>query len=340
MIRPPRPSSGRVPLSVLDFVSVSTTVADGIAASMQAIQVAERAGYARYWFAEHHNMRSIASSATAILIGQAAAATERIVVGSGGIMLPNHAPLAVAEAFGTLAQIYPGRIELGLGRAPGTDGMTAQALARSASDPQSFAQNIYDLQGWFGPEGAAHSIPIISLPSAGTEVPIWVLGSTTAGASIAGQLGLPFSIASHFAPDQVEEAIAVYRQTFNPKAITARLEKPYLQVAVNVMTLEDGEEARRQFTSVEQSFARIRSGGDGPFPPPVDDVEKAVAPVDLALARRMLQYTALGTPEEVVAQLEQLVERTGADELMTVTRTWDPALWIRSLELTAKAWLD
>ena len=335
----PRQSSGRVPLSILDVVSVSTTVAAGIEASMEAIRIAERTGYTRYWFAEHHNMRSIASSATAVLIGQAAAATERIRVGSGGIMLPNHAPLAVAEAFGTLAQIFPGRIDLGLGRAPGTDQMTAQALARSAADPQSFAQNIYDLQGWFGPDGAAHSTRIISAPSAGTDVPIWVLGSTVAGASIAGQLGLPFAIASHFAPDQVDEAIAVYRQTFNPKAVTARLEKPYLLVGVNVMACDDAAEARRQFTSVEQSFAGIRRGLDGPLSAPVDDVEKVVSPADLAMARGMLAITALGTAEEVVAQLDRLVERTGADELITITRTWDPAVWLRSLELTAQAWL-
>lgn len=336
----PRSPSGRVPLSFLDVVTVSTTVAEGIAASMEAVRIAERTGYTRYWFAEHHNMRSIASSATAVLIGQALANSERIRVGAGGIMLPNHAPLAVAEAFGTLAQMYPGRVDLGLGRAPGTDPMTAQALARSAADAQSFAQNIYDLQGWFGPEGTAHnSTRIISAPSAGTDVPIWVLGSTVAGASIAGQLGLPFSIASHFAPDQVDEAIEVYRKTFNPKAITARLERPYLLVAVNVLACDDATEAHRQFTSVEQSFARIRTGQDGPLPAPVDDVEKILSPTDLILARGMLQIRALGTPADVVEQLDRLVERTGADELITITRTWDPAVWHRSLELTAQAWL-
>ena len=339
MSSPVRAPSGRVPLSFLDLVSVSTTVAEGIAASMDGIRAAERVGYTRYWFAEHHNTRSIASSATAVLIGQAAAVTERIRVGSGGIMLPNPAPLTVAESFGTLGQMFPGRIDLGLGRAPGTDQMTAQALARSSADPQSFAQNIYDLQGWFGPEGTARTSPIISAVSAGTEVPIWVLGSTVNGASIAGQLGLPFAIASHFAPDQMDEAIAVYRQTFNPEAITARLEKPYLMVGVNVLACEDATEAKRQFTSTQQSFAALRKRIDGPLPPPVDDIEKAVDPTDLIMARGMLAITALGTPDDVVAELDRLVERTGADELITVTRTHDPAVWIRSLELTAKPWL-
>ena len=229
-----------IPLSILDLVPISegSTARDGIAASVESATLADRLGYSRLWFAEHPNTRNLASSATALLISQAAGVTERIRVGAGGVMLPNHAPLMVAEQYGTLANIHGDRIDLGLGRAPGTDGMTAQALSRSSAEPQAFARHIYDLQGWFGPEGTAHSTPIFSSGSQGTEVPIWVLGSTVNGASIAGQLGLPFALASHFAPDQIDDAIRVYRQSFRTDQPTARIDEPQVMAGINVMVAD------------------------------------------------------------------------------------------------------
>src|SRR5690625_5255673 len=225
-----------IPLSILDLDAIpeGNSAREAIASSMASARLADRLGYNRLWFAEHHNTPNLAASATALLISGAASVTERIRVGAGGVMLPNHAPLMVAEQYGTLANMHGDRIDLGLGRAPGTDPMTAQALGRSSAEPQAFAQSIYDLQGWFGPEGQARSMPIVSAVSEGTEVPIWVLGSTVSGASIAGQLGLPFSLASHFAPDQIDQAIQVYRESFKTDAPTARIDRPYIMAGINM----------------------------------------------------------------------------------------------------------
>ena len=262
----------RVPLSVLDLVGISegATPRDAIEDSMKLAKIADTLGYTRLWFAEHHNTINLASSATSILIGRAASETERIRVGSGGVMLPNHAPLMVAEQYGTLAQMYPGRIDLGLGRAPGTDQMTARALSRSSAEPQEFAQNIYEMQGWFSDRGAGQALPIFSAVSAGTNVPICVLGSTVNGASIAGQLGLPFSIASHFAPDQVNQAIAVYRESFTTEAPTAQIEKPYVLAGINVLVADTDEEAEREFTTILQMFADTAMGRKRKIQPPID----------------------------------------------------------------------
>ncbi len=323
-----------IPLSILDLVSISegSTARDGIAASMRAARVADRAGYARLWFAEHHNTVNLAASATALLISQAATVTERIRVGSGGVMLPNHAPLMVAEQYGTLANLHGDRIDLGLGRAPGTDMMTAQALSRSSAEPQAFAQSIYDLQGWFGPEGRAHSIPIDSAVSAGTGIPIWVLGSTVNGASIAGQLGLPFSLASHFAPDQIDDAIAVYRESFTTESPTAQIEAPHVMAGINVMVAETDAEAEREFTTVGQMFADLHGGQRRPLQPPVDPDS---AP---GLDGPMLRIKAVGAPDTAAQQMEEFVARTGVDELITVTYAFDPAVRERSLELLAERW--
>ncbi|MDN5635810.1 MAG: MsnO8 family LLM class oxidoreductase, partial [Brevibacterium sp.] len=268
-----------------------------------------------------------------LLISQAASVMEKIRVGSGGVMLPNHAPLMVAEQYGTLANIHDNRIDLGLGRAPGTDGMTAQALSRSSAEPQSFAQNIYDMQGWFGPEGKAHTVPIESAVSANTDVPIWVLGSTTNGAAIAGQLGLPFSLASHFAPDQIDAAIRVYRESFTTEAPTAQIDKPYVMAGVNVMVAETDDEAQREFTSVKQMFADIGRGRRRQLQPPVDPGE-----LDGGGENPMLTISAVGSPETATRQMSELIERTGADELITVTYAYDPAVAERSLKLLADAW--
>ncbi|MDV8002190.1 LLM class flavin-dependent oxidoreductase [Rhodococcus sp. IEGM 1408] len=326
-----------VPLSILDLVSIpeGSTAREGIAASMESARLADRLGYKRLWFAEHHNTPNLASSATSLLIAQAASVTEKIRVGSGGVMLPNHAPLMVAEQYGTIANMYGDRIDLGLGRAPGTDGMTAQALSRSSAEPQAFAQHIYDLQGWFGPDGTAHSTSILSSASLGTEVPIWVLGSTVNGASIAGQLGLPFSLASHFAPDQIDQAIQVYRESFSTEAPTARLEKPYVMAGINVMVADTDAEAQREFTTIQQMFLDLRAGRSRKIQPPVDP--QALAG-QLGGAAAMLDVSAVGSPATVKAQLDEFVERTDADELITVTYAFDPAVRNRSLELLAELW--
>lgn len=302
---------------------------------MESARLADQLGYRRLWFAEHHNTPNLASSATALLISQAASVTERIRVGSGGVMLPNHAPLMVAEQYGTLANMHGDRIDLGLGRAPGTDQMTAQALSRSSAEPQAFAQSIYDLQGWFGETGTAHSTPIVSAASAGTGVPIWVLGSTVNGASIAGQLGLPFSLASHFAPDQIDEAISVYRESFSTEMPTAQIDEPYVMAGINVMVADTDEQAQREFTTVEQMFLDIRSGQSRKIQPPVD-------PATLAGQgnpdHSMLRIKAVGAPQTVKEQLAAFVERTGADELITVTYAFDPEVRNHSLRLLAETW--
>ncbi|WP_167138876.1 LLM class flavin-dependent oxidoreductase [Diaminobutyricimonas sp. TR449] len=323
-----------VPLSILDLVSISegSTAGEGIAASMESARLADQLGYLRLWFAEHHNTPNLASSATALLVSQAAQVTERIRVGSGGVMLPNHAPLMVAEQYGTLANMHGKRIDLGLGRAPGTDGMTAQALSRSSAEPQAFAQSIYDLQGWFSETGTAHSVPIMSAVSAGTEVPIWVLGSTVNGASIAGQLGLPFSIASHFAPDQVEQAIQVYRDAFRTDTPTAQIEEPYVMAGINVMVADTDDEAEREFTVIEQMFRDVMTGQRRKLQPPV-------APETLAEhGNPMLRIKAVGSAPTVKSRLEEFVERTGADELIIATYAYDPAVRNRSLQLLADSW--
>lgn len=326
-----------VPLSILDLVSISegSTARDGIAASMDSARSADRLGFHRLWFAEHHNTPNLASSATALLISQAASVTERIRLGSGGVMLPNHAPLMVAEQYGTLANMHGDRIDLGLGRAPGTDGMTAQALSRSSAEPQAFARSIHDLQGWFSDSGTAHSTPIVSAVSAGTEVPIWVLGSTVNGASIAGQLGLPFSLASHFAPNQIDDAIRVYREAFTAEVPTAQIDEPYVMAGINVMVADTDEQAEREFTVVEQMFHDTLTGQRRKIQPPVDpDTLVGQGGKD----NPMLRVKAVGAPQTVRAQLEEFVERTGADELITSTYAFDPAVRDRSLQLLAETW--
>ncbi|MDO5496129.1 MAG: LLM class flavin-dependent oxidoreductase [bacterium] len=330
--------SNRVPLSILDLVSVSEgqDAGEAIGHAMEAAVLADRLGYERLWYAEHHNTEAVASAATQVLIGRAAGLTSRIRVGSGGVMLPNHAPLMVAEQYGTLAQLFPGRIDLGLGRAPGTDRMTAHALNRTSADPQAFAEAVWDLVGWFS-GGRSHSINIEAGVAAGTNVPIWVLGSTTSGASIAGQLGLPFSIAAHFAPDQVEDAIAVYRQMFTTDAPTSQISEPRVMVGVNVLVAETDEEAQFQFSTHQQMFLSVRRGTRHKLLPPVP-VAKVGSVSEVQALDSMLRVRAVGSPETVRRGLESLVERTGADELITTTYTYDPAVRLESIRLLAEAW--
>lgn len=329
-------TSPAIPLSILDIVSISegSSAKEGIADSLRAAQLADRLGYHRLWFAEHHNSPSLASSATALLISQAAAMTERIRVGAGGIMLPNHAPLMVAEQFGTLVNLHGNRIDLGLGRAPGTDGLTAQALGRSSAEPEAFARSIFDMQGWCSDTGTAHSTPIFSSVAQSTNVPMWVLGSTVNGAAIAGQLGLPFAFASHFAPEQLDQAIRVYRDTFTTDAPTAQIEKPYFMAGINVMVADTDEEAKREFTVVEQMFLGVMQGTRRKLQPPIDPSQLAT----LGGRTPMLAIQAVGSPDTVVRQLREFAQLTGADELIISTYAYEPAVRERSLTLLAEHW--
>lgn len=328
-----------IPLNVLDHVSVSEgqTVSEAIEQSIEAAQLLDKLGFKRLWFGEHHNMINLASAANSILIAQAAMVTEKIRVGSGGIMLPNFAPLQVAENFGTLAQMFPNRIDLGLGRAQGTDARTAQLLIRSGSDPQSFANSIYDLTGWFSDEGLAHSVPVTSNVGTGTNVPIWVLGSSMNGASIAGQLGLPFSVASHFTPDNYREKIDLYRSTFKSTAPTAQIEEPYVMAGINVLVAPTDEEAQRLWTTTQQFLLDAQTGKQQLLQPPVDP-EEIGTEQERALIESMFSNKAVGSPETVRKKLEEFTEYSGADELIVVTYTYDPEDRKRSMELLAELW--
>ena len=324
-----------VKLAILDLVSVSQDqpVSDAIEAAMQAAELADELGYERVWYAEHHNTAAVASSATALLIGQAAARTKRIRVGSGGIMLPNHAPLNVAEEFGTLHQVFPGRIDLGLGRAPGTDQLTARALARSSAEPQEFMRNVQLMQAWFG-EGAVGGIEVGV--AKGTKVPMWMLGSSDAGATMAGILGLPYSFASHFAPDMLHAAIQIYKDNFNPDAPTAQIDAPYVQVGVNVLAHETPGEAEHQFTATQNMFSALRRhGGRKPLQPPTDTPEGTS--LEVQMMEHALRVRAVGTPDVVAARLHDIQRDTGADEIIGVTYSFDPQVRLNSLRLVAEA---
>ena len=327
-----------VPLSLLDLVPISEgmTTREAIDASMEAARAADRLGYERLWFAEHHNTNSLASSATSLLIDRAASMTERIRVGSGGIMLPNHSPLSVIEQFGTLVQFHGDRIDLGLGRAPGTDQLTAQLLARTSAEPSAFLAAVEQMRDWSREEGSG-DMPIHADVARGTEVPMWILGSTANGARLAAQLGLPFSVASHFAPFQYLHALDVYRENFAPDADAAQLETPRTMVGVNLVIADTDEEARHQFTTLQQMFLGVVTGQRKKIQPPrpIEDVapDQLVSQVDQTLSIR-----AVGSPATVVRQLEEIVAATGADELILTAYYFDPADRLHALELLAEAW--
>jgi luciferase family oxidoreductase group 1 len=328
----------RVPLNILDLVSVSqgSGLTEALDASVACAVLADELGYKRFWYAEHHNSPLLGSNATSLLIARAAERTRRIRIGSGGIMLPNHAPLMVAEAFGTLARFFAGRIDLGIGRAPGTDGLTASMLGRSGSDPQTIARNIYDLTGWFGDDGMAKSAPVSGGVAGGTHVPIWILGSSEEGASIAGQLGLPFVAASHFAPQGLEQILEVYRAAFDPAAPTAQIERPYVMAAVNVVVAPTDSEAQRLWTTTQRMIIGVRTGNRQPLQPPSSPSELSAE--QHAFANSFLQVKAVGSPQTACRQLQDLAEKINADELITVTYAYDPAMRQRSLRLLADAW--
>jgi luciferase family oxidoreductase group 1 len=321
-----------VPLSILDLVPivVGATPRDALHNSLDLARHAERLGYRRYWVAEHHNMTGIASAATAVVIGYLAGGTETIRVGSGGIMLPNHSPLVIAEQFGTLESLYPGRIDLGLGRAPGTDQRTLLALRRDPTRADDFPREVQELQAFLAAVQPGQSVQAV--PGGGLEVPIWILGSSTFGAQLAAALGLPYAFASHFAPDALMAALDIYRSSFRP---SAQLDRPYAMIGLNVVAAETDAEARRLFTSQQQSFTNLQRGRPGPLRPPIDDIDEYWTPAEKMRAQHMLAYAIAGGPETVRAGIQRMVEATEADELMVVSAIYDHAARVRSYEILA-----
>jgi luciferase family oxidoreductase group 1 len=321
-----------IPLSVLDLSPIleGGDAAQSFRNTLALAQHAERLGYRRFWQAEHHGMPGIASAATAILIGYVAGGTRSIRVGAGGIMLPNHSPLVVAEQFGTLESLYPGRIDLGLGRAPGSDQMTARALRRDLqSDPDQFPRDVVELIDFLS-EQPQQSVRAV--PGTGLKVPIWILGSSLFGAQLAAMLGLPYAFASHFAPAQMMQAIELYRATFRPSRQQAT---PYVMLGFNVFAADTDEEAALLATSMQQAFVNLRTGRPSRLPPPVPGYLDKLGPQERAMLAEVLSASAIGSPDTVRRQLNAFVERTGADELMITSQIFDPAARLRSYELTA-----
>jgi luciferase family oxidoreductase group 1 len=322
-------------LSLLDLVAVREggTVADALAVARRTAQHAETLGFTRYWLAEHHNMSGIASSATAVLVGHIAGATQRMRVGSGGVMLPNHAPLVVAEAFGTLAELYPGRIDLGLGRAPGTDPMTMRALRRDRRETEEdFPRDVMELQRLLG--DAVPGQKLIAMPGAGTHVPIWLLGSSLFSAQLAAERGLPYAFASHFAPRYLLQALDMYRHNFKPSAV---LDKPYVVVGVPLIAAPTDEEADFLASSTYQRVLGILTGQRGQLPAPVAGFLERLDPQARAGIADFLACAVVGGPDTVRAGLQQLANATQADEFMLVSDVFDPALRLRSLDIAAAA---
>lgn len=317
--------------SVLDLAMVTqnSDPSETFARSAEIAQLAERLGYTRYWLAEHHNMEGVASTATAVLIGFIASRTKTLRVGSGGVMLPNHAPLVVAEQFGTLATLYPNRIDLGLGRAPGTDQLTARALRRDLNAVEDFESSIREVQQYLSADNRTASVRAI--PGEGLEIPFYILGSSVDSAWLAARMGLPYAFASHFAPAQLLEAIAIYRRNFQPSAV---LDKPYLMACVNVVAAETDEEAQFLATSFKKLFLGILTGKRQKMGPPVDPSE-ALDAFEEAAVQQMIRYSFIGSPQTVRSGLEIFVNGTDADELIFTSPVYDHAKRMRSFELAA-----
>ena len=321
-----------IPFSILDLSPI-TEGGDAARSFRNTLDLArhgERWGYRRFWLAEHHGMPGIASAATAVLIGHVAGGTTTIRVGAGGIMLPNHSPLVIAEQFGTLESLFPGRIDLGLGRAPGSDMLTARALRRNlASDADQFPQDVAELMDYFS---APHRHSVRAVPGAGLDIPIWILGSSLYGAQLAAALGLPYAFASHFAPAQMMQAIDLYRSTFKP---SAHLDQPYLMLGFNVFAADTDAEAQLLATSAQQAFVNLRSGKPKPLPPPVENYLDRIGPHERALLAQILSCSAIGSRDTVRSSLKAFVEQTGADELMITSQVFDHEARLRSYEITA-----
>jgi luciferase family oxidoreductase group 1 len=324
-----------IPYSLLDLspIVAGSTAADSLRNTLDLARHAEGWGYTRYWLAEHHNMAGIASAATSVVIAAVGSATKTMRIGSGGIMLPNHSPLVIAEQFGTLASLYPGRVDLGLGRAPGTDQMTARALRRDVnSAAEHFPEDVMELRALLGdPQPGQY---IHAYPGTGTKVPLWMLGSSLFGAQLAALLGLPYSFASHFAPDALLPALEIYRERFQPSEDRAT---PHAMPALQVIAADTDAEARRLFTSTQQAFANMSRGTRGQLPPPIDDIETYWSPEEKARAGHMLSYAVVGGPETVKAGLRRFIDLTKADEIMTASMIYDHGARLRSFEIVAEA---
>jgi len=323
-----------IPFSVLDLAPINqgSDAAQAFRNSRDLAQHAERWNYKRFWLAEHHNMPGIASAATAVVIGYIAGGTRTIRVGSGGVMLPNHAPLVIAEQFGTLESLYEGRIDLGLGRAPGTDQRTMRALRRDlAATEENFPHDVMELLALFGPVQPNQAVRAV--PGAGLRVPIWLLGSSTFSAQLAAMLGLPFAFASHFAPAALLQALHVYRTRFQPSEY---LREPYAMVGVNVFAADTDAEARRLMTSLQQQFISLRRGTPGPLPPPVDNMDDYWSPMERAGVEQSLAYSVVGAPDAIERGLEAFIAETRADELMLTAQIYDHAARLRSFEIAAE----
>jgi luciferase family oxidoreductase group 1 len=321
-----------LPLSILDLAPISEggTPVQALQHARDLAQHAERWGYRRYWVAEHHNMVGIASAATSVVIGYIAANTTKIRVGSGGVMLPNHSPLLIAEQFGTLESLYPGRIDLGLGRAPGTDRQTMHALRVDPMASDRFPQDVLELQALLGPLQPGQTIQAV--PGTDTNVPLWILGSSLFGAQLAAMLGLPYAFASHFAPDALMQAMEIYRAKFEP---SAQMQKPYAMAGVNVIAADTDAEAEHLFTSLQQRFADMVRGARGYMKPPIDDIEDYWSGPEKIQAQRMLACSFVGSPKSLRIQLKDFMAKTGVDELMVATAVYDHAARLRSYELLA-----
>ena len=323
-----------IPFSVLDLSPIieGGDAALSLHSTRDLAQHAERWGYRRFWVAEHHNMPGIASAATSIVIAHVAAGTSTIRVGAGGIMLPNHAPLMIAEQFGTLASLYPGRIDLGLGRAPGTDPGTARALRRNLTGgADTFPDDVVELMAYFRPAKPGQAVRAV--PGAGLDVPVWILGSSLFGAQLAAALGLPYAFASHFAPAQMMSAIDLYRARFRP---SAQLDKPYVMLGFNIFAADTDREAQLLSTSLQQAFVNLRRGQPTALKPPVEGFESRLSPPERELLDQMLSCTAIGSPATVRRELEAFIARTGADELMLTSMVFDHAARLRSYEIAAE----
>ncbi len=322
-----------IPFSILDLspVPMGGSAAQSLRNTVDLARHAEDWGYRRYWLAEHHSMPGIASAATAVVICHVAEATTRIRVGAGGIMLPNHAPLVIAEQFGTLESLFPGRIDLGLGRAPGSDQLTARALRRTlASDPEQFPQDVLELMGYFAPPAAEQRV--MAVPGAGLKVPLWILGSSLFGAQVAAALGLPFAFASHFAPAMMMQALEIYRARFQP---SEQLDRPYVMLGFNVFAAGTDAEARYLATSMQQAFVNLRSGRPMQLPPPLEGYENQLPPAAKALLADVLTCSAVGARDTVRNALTAFIARTQPDELMITCQMFDHAARLRSYEIAA-----
>lgn len=323
-----------IPLSVLDLSPIvqGGSISQSFRNSLDLARHTEQLGYNRFWVAEHHSIPSVASAATSVLIGYIAGGTNTIRVGAGGIMLPNHSPLLIAEQFGTLESLYPGRIDLALGRAPGSDQETARALRRSPAAADAFPQDVAELMMWF--REAEEGQVVRAIPGAGLDIPIWILGSSLFGAQLAAYMGLPFAFASHFAPMQMMEAIETYRSRFQP---SDRLARPYVMLGANVVAAESDEEARRLFTSYQQSFLALRRGRPIPVPPPIDGYEMNLLPIERAQLAPVLDMAIVGGPETIRRRLSEFIASTGADEIIIASQLFEHSARLRSYEIAMAA---